>query len=299
MIKQENYSRRENILIHGTQPEDKEDCLETVYRIFAKMNLDRLKLSRCHRLQHGKRPIIARFAYYSDKTTVMKNRHLLKGSGIFISDDVAHQTAVDREAIVPVYKYMKHVNIKATLVNDKLKFDGKLYGLDTVSELPIDLDSVGVTVENTKVAFAGEFTSLSNLHPCGLYIGEQHYNSTEQFYQQQKCLSLDQPSVAREVMRAATPREAMIAGKAARTTDDWIAENGTDIMRTALNAKFQQVPQFKKALLEHKGKEFIEYSRHSGWGIGHPFSYRSIPKVTDWKGKNYMGQLLTELANTS
>ncbi len=299
VLRQENYSRRENVIIHGMPVNEEEDCYDLMKGIFARINVGPLVLSRCHRLHYGKRPIIARFLNYQDKVTVMKNRRLLKGSNIFINDDVAPETSAQQDELLPVMKYLRQKKVKANMVNGKVKYNGKLYGKTDIVSMPITLSEVGVNLTNKAVAFAGQFSPLSNLYPCTITIKDTQYSSSEQFYQQQKCLCLNQPDTAQLAMLATTPREAMSIGKAIKPSSEWVHDTGMDIMNTVIKAKLQQVDQFRNTINLNKGKQFIEFTRHNLWGIGHPFSYTDIPESKHWKGENLMGNLLTELANST
>ena len=62
------------------------------------------------------------------------------------------------------------------------------------------------------VAFAGGFSPLSNLHPHPIEIDDKQYQSSEHYFQCQKCLSSGNMEAAGAVMLAAHPEDAMAAG---------------------------------------------------------------------------------------
>ena len=148
------------------------------------------------------------------------------------------------------------------------------------------------------MAFAGDYTPLSNLYPCRLLIDDNSFNSSEQYFQHQKCLLHDDPETAGKVMAATTPRDAMRVGNTVKSSKDWILRAGVDIMRKALSVKMDQVPDFANFLHTNKGKTFIECSRNPLWGCGLPFTY-DIDSIQNFKGKNLMGELLSQLVNTN
>ena len=69
-------------------------------------------------------------------------------------------------------------------------------------------------------------------------------------------------------MGSDSPREAMLIGKKVKVTPEWTETEGLQIMNVALQSKLDQVPTFKTLLMNNKGKSFLEYTRHSLWGIG-------------------------------
>ena len=177
VVRQEMYSRRENILIHGIVEKEGEDCFKLVEGVFKRLQLESLNLSRCHRLKNGKRPIIARFANFQDKLRVMKSRKLLRGSNIYINDDVTPEIARKQDDLFPVVSYLKSKDnkSKATVVNGSIKVHGKLYKREPLSDLDINLSEVGLNCSNTHVAFAGGYCPLSNLYSCEITIHGSHY----------------------------------------------------------------------------------------------------------------------------
>ena len=298
---QENYSRRENIIIHGVTTTKDENCFKAVSDIFIQMGVGPRPLQRCHRLRYGTKPLIARFVNFQDKLEVMKNRKLLKGTNIYINDDISPDVAEKQAELMPILRYVKHIDKKArvNLVQDTIKYKNQTYDKTSLSDMPLALSKVGTNVTDTHVMFAGEYSTCSNLHPCNLTIDGKRYNSSEQFFQNQKCLDLNNQEVADKVMLARSPREAMNIGKSIKTTDKWCETTGVAIMEKALTAKYEQVPTFTKCLQEHKGKQFVEGTRNPIWGIGHPFSYQEVPAAKDWLGKNLLGNILTKLSANS
>ena len=85
IIRQEAYSRRENVLIDGIMESHNENCTERVQQLFRDMGVGVCDLQRCHRIgtrsahQNRPRTIIARFVKFADKMKVMKSGNKLSG----------------------------------------------------------------------------------------------------------------------------------------------------------------------------------------------------------------------------
>lgn len=94
---QEDYNRRNNLRISGVKELDDGETWEQTAVIVkslleSKLQLPDLTIERAHRigqrLNNGQRTIIARFARYSDREAVMRNSRKLKGTRIFINEDL-------------------------------------------------------------------------------------------------------------------------------------------------------------------------------------------------------------------
>ena len=93
IVRQEAYSRRENVIIDGIRESHNENCAEKVQQLFRDMGVGECELQRCHRIgirsAHQTRPwtIITRFVKFGDKMKVMKNGNKLSGKNIYVNDD--------------------------------------------------------------------------------------------------------------------------------------------------------------------------------------------------------------------
>lgn len=108
----EDYSRRNNIHITGLEekPEETwEQTAEQVGKLLAdKMQLPNLTLERAHRVGQRKnqrpRPVVARFLRYGDRELVMRNGTKLKGTEIYINDDLCQASQEKKRAQLPLLK---------------------------------------------------------------------------------------------------------------------------------------------------------------------------------------------------
>ena len=302
---QNEYSRRENLIIKGFPESKDENCLEKVNDIFRKLDVGPFQLHRFHRL--GKftklapkpRPMIVRFVCYQDKLSVLKKRTQLKGTNIFLQDDIDPEVEACQAKLRPVMNYIRKIRPEAKIgiFKDKLKYEDTMYTVDTIQKIPVDLSSIGTFHTNTHVYFSGQFSPLSNLYQCQLPIDGETYSSVEQYFQTMKCMEQGKESIAKRILAATSSTEAMILGKEVKCEEGWAKTTGVGIMEKAITAKLEHVREFANILKLHKEKLFVESSRHLIWGIGLPFSDPKKENCDNWKGKNLMGQLLTTLAS--
>ncbi len=100
---QQRAFRRNNFIIVGVE-EDNDDDRETVSTLFKeKLALQDISLSRVRRIGHAsqQRPriLLVSAKSYEDKEKVMKSKHHLKGTRIFINDDLTPQQRTERREL--------------------------------------------------------------------------------------------------------------------------------------------------------------------------------------------------------
>ena len=302
LIEQEAYSRRENIVIDGLKEEEHEDCEAEVQALLShKLGVDSCSFERCHRQGKrtvGARPrrIIARLTHFKDKLRIMKNVNRLEGCSIFINNDYPVEIERERAAMRPYLRLAKKKDDKAKLVQNKLLFKGKSYTIDTVTEMDIDKEYLGMKVSDKHVFFAGQHSVLSNWFPCVIHYGDAVFKSAEHLYQHQKCIDLKRKDLAKKVLAATSPYEAMRIGKEVAEDKEWVASTGSSIMKEVVAAKMEQCLEIRETLKKYPDKLFVEATRNNTWGSGVPLTAKDVDNQEAWKGNNLLGKILTTLA---
>ena len=301
MLRQEEYSRRENLVFEGLRESGTkdEDCFGMIHSVLESVGLAKFQLQRCHRLGKydgkKKRPIIARFVLFQDKISVLKKREELRGKSIIIHDDLPPEISARRARLRPVLRYLKDQGEEAFLVRDKLNYKGVLYTTDTMHTIPYDLTAMCTKITDTHVYFAGEFSPLSNLYPCKISDGNTTYIGVEQFYQKEKYLKHQDDIGAAKIMACVSNRDAMTSSKDLKVTDTWKNKDSLTTMAGILKMKFEQVPEFARIVHNNRDKVFVEATTNPTWGIGLSFFSPQVEDDAAWKGKNQMGKALNDL----
>lgn len=110
---QEDYSRRNNLRISGIQElsggETWEQTSVTVSKLFEEtLQLPSIKLERAHRVgtitPSRPRTIVARLANFGDREAVFRNARKLKGTGIYINDDLCPASQQVKRDQLPLLK---------------------------------------------------------------------------------------------------------------------------------------------------------------------------------------------------
>ena len=110
---QEDYSRRNNIRISGMDEMGdgetwEQTAAEVTSLIEEKMQIPGILLERAHRVGQRRdakpRPIVARFTRHCDRENVMRNARKLKGTNIFMNDDLCAASQAVKNAQMPQFK---------------------------------------------------------------------------------------------------------------------------------------------------------------------------------------------------
>lgn len=110
---QEDYNRRNNLQITGLDElpggETWEQTAKQVSKLLEdKLQLPNIQIERAHRtgpqssLRH--RPVIARFQHYCDREAVLRNAAKLRGTRVFINEDLCPASQEKRKAQLPLLK---------------------------------------------------------------------------------------------------------------------------------------------------------------------------------------------------
>ena len=299
ITQQENYSRRDNLIFDNVKLEKAENCLGKIIDILDKqMNIDNaadIKIDSCHQLP-GKdpKPIICSFNWYQDRQRVWNSRQKLKNSSIGVREDFCPDTMKARGILYPIMKLARSQNCYAALNVDKLIINDRTYTINTLDQLPANLDtaSLGTKKYGTVTAFFTRNSPLSNFYPCDISVFGQSYHSLEQCFQHQKALHMQKPREAMRIMHAKLPSECKWIGDNIKVTDDnWVAAS-KDIMYKASKAKFNQNLRVRNFLTSTGDSVLAEASRDVFWGTGLKLDDPTNGERDKWQGNNWLGTTL-------
>ena len=129
-------SKRSNLIFYGLPrspnetPADCEDLLRGVFR--EKLDLtEEVPLDRVHRLStKPDAPIIACFTFFKQKSKVLKLKGKLKGSNIFIGEDLSKGVRDLRRRLNPHLKAAKQSGKRASMLFNYLLIEGQKFTVD-------------------------------------------------------------------------------------------------------------------------------------------------------------------------
>lgn len=147
---QEDYSRRNNIRISGVQELNSEQTWEQTAAVVTsllqdKLQLPDLELERAHRVgQHrdGRpRPIVARFSRFCDREAVMRSARKLRGTNVYLNDDLCAASQAIKNAQLPQLKQARALGKIAYFRHTKLivkeRHDSDMTAQNQVHQTPV------------------------------------------------------------------------------------------------------------------------------------------------------------------
>lgn len=147
--------------------------------------------------------------------------------------------------------------------------------------------------------FYGKDSPFSNFHPAKFVLDGVQYNCSEQYMMYQKAMLFQDEEVAHKILSSADPLTMKIQGRKVRGFDDdvWTTQC-VEIVTRGVTAKFKQNPHLEKALIGTFPRILAEATPRSPlWGIGLDLSDPLINNRNTWRGKNWLGYLLTDVRN--
>jgi ribA/ribD-fused uncharacterized protein len=145
--------------------------------------------------------------------------------------------------------------------------------------------------------FFTEASPFSQWYPCLFEVSGQAFHCAEQYMMHGKALLFGDAEVAAEILSADHPRQHKALGRKVRNFDGakWERERMT-IVKDGNRAKFTQNAELLETLLATNGTTLVEASPYDKiWGIGLAATDPRANDPAQWKGKNLLGIVLTEL----
>jgi len=142
----------------------------------------------------------------------------------------------------------------------------------------------------------GEF---SQFYPAKIVVDNITYSTNEQYMMAGKAILFNDRDTLLKIMNTSNPREQKALGREVKNfdKDKWEAE-AKNIVYKGNYAKFTQHPTLQKMLLATAGTTLVEASpKDAIWGIA---LSEDDPRAQDratWQGRNWLGEVLTEVRN--
>lgn len=151
--------------------------------------------------------------------------------------------------------------------------------------------------QNEFFFFWREESPFSQWYPASFIHSSIEFKTAEHFMMYAKAHLFDDMEAAVAIITAPTPMEAKAIGRRVRNFNK---KAWDDLCRRYVfigsREKFLQNPVLLKTLLETDGKELVEASPYDRiWGIGLKASDPRALNKAQWRGTNWLGEVLTRL----
>ncbi|MGV8120593.1 MAG: NADAR family protein [Candidatus Xenobiia bacterium LiM19] len=137
---------------------------------------------------------------------------------------------------------------------------------------------------------------LSQWHRCMFTVDNVSYNCAEQYMMAKKAELFGDLKSLERIMSSNSPREQKALGRKVKNFEPkiWNSQAKNHVLK-ANTAKFSQNPDLKRFLLDTKGLIVEASPLDTIWGIGLD---EDDPRALDraqWKGTNWLGEVLTKV----
>ncbi len=151
--------------------------------------------------------------------------------------------------------------------------------------------------EQSVLCFKGPHFVFSNMYRCQMMHSGLDFTSSESAYQWQKAVDLGRPDTAQRIRDAADGFRAKALSKDLDSdlAFEWRQEHGVRVMEAILEAKLEQVPEFRSQLMETGSAVLAECTHDLFWAAGLTANQAKHCKPAYFPGQNMLGKILMNL----
>ncbi len=138
---------------------------------------------------------------------------------------------------------------------------------------------------------------FSNWYKASFEWNGHQYNCTEQHMMHQKAILFEDYDIAEQILQTPNPGKQKALGRQVRNFRSEVWDSSCkQIVYQGNRAKFLQNEHLLKHLLGTKGTTLVEASPVDNiWGIGLAENDPKAQIRAKWRGKNWLGEVLTQL----
>lgn len=138
---------------------------------------------------------------------------------------------------------------------------------------------------------------FSQWEPSEFEVNDVTYNCAEQYMMAEKARMFGDEDTLDRIMEEDSPREQKKLGRSVKgfNAERWNAR-ARDIVYEGNYAKFTQNPDLLDKLMATRGTTLVEASPYDCiWGIGMSETDDGVTDRNNWRGTNWLGEVLTGL----
>ena len=319
LTKIENLSLENSLIIRGLAEDIKETeqiLVEKLHGVLSGimqgdtdetklMNAKQITIKSIRRLgrpnRQRTRPVSAELYHKHDVDYILENRFDLE-KGIYVDKEYPIEVERKWKALLPILRAAKRSSEfkkQSKLEDDKIILKGRRYDVNTLNQLPDELNVFKVTTrENVStIGYFCEINPLSNFYPAPFTHEGVRYISSEQFIQASKAKYFNDVDTYNQIMGCSTSLECKRASRQIRNVDINMWELvASSICLPGIRAKFFQNPPAMDTLISKTGsKTIVECAADRLWGTGIPLNDPTCLDPQKWITQGIMGQILEDI----
>ena len=224
-------------------------------------------------------------------------RRDLRGSKFFLEEDFPPEVQSTRRKLLPVMAEARRRNHRCELVVDKLKLNGRTYGLENLNSLPKELRD-GSRWTSSQVSFFGELCPASNFHPAKFTHDGKEYENSEKALFYLQAVKFDDVENAAKILKEVDPRVIKGLSKSTKNVvrDEW-NDSIKRLVTPVLVDKFQQNEHLLEWLRSTGNRRLVEAAGpyDKVWGNGISLQDYKVNNPSTWTGTNFQGEMIQEV----
>ena len=181
---------------------------------------------------------------------------------------------------------------------DKLVIQGTKYSVNTLSNLPQDLNGYFATSKfgEGSIAFFGQLNPFSNFHPAPFTLNGKLYPTSEHYIQEACALYFNDKTSAQRILNAKTPLDAKKIGSeiVGFNQDRWV-KVAKNLVKPGISEKFHTHQNLGKVLLATENMTIAKATFDKFWGTGIAIHEPHSANKEKWHGVGILGEILMEI----
>ena len=297
----EVYSRKLNLVFEGIPHVEGENCHHIIESLVRREMNVRISdfIDVAHRQYVPKRgdqpekpiPIIVRCKTLADKNRILDNSRQLANTGKSVHNHLPISVIERRSYLYSQCQAAKSVDAQATIVRNKLRFQGKLHSVDELQNLNIGVvDST--TETDSQIRFYGKNSCFSNFYRSPFVMRGIRFSCVEQAFQYGRACMANDYYTANQILSEPNPVVMKRLGKRFKAQSDDVLDKERAIMAEAVELKFRADDSLNAKLLATHPKRILEcnpYDKYYSTGLQ---SNNDQLDQLNFPGKNHLGLIL-------
>ena len=245
---------------------------------------------RLGKYKQGKRhPISICFERKSHADTLYNNKKNLP-EGIYVDREFTPEVEEKRKILRPILRLARTKDKykgKCKLDEDKLVIQGMKFSVNTLGNLPQDLNGYYVTSKfgEGTIAFFGQLNPFLNFHPAPFTKNGKNYPTSEHYIQEACALHFNDKTSAHRVLNTETPLQAKkIRNEIVGYNQDRWMEVAKRLVKPGITEKFHTHPNLAKVLLATENMTIAKATFDKFWGTGIPIHEQNSVDEEKWHG---------------
>ncbi len=240
--------------------------------------------------------------WFKDREVIWSKTIELKNTNIWPKEYFLAEINGRHSVLLPIFHEARKLNKIVFLRVDRIVLEGKMYTVDTLSQLPNDIQPAKLATheENGVTAFFISESPLSMFHATRIKDIDSGaiYHCGEQWLHIEKALSFNDKCLAQDIMMGemAVECKALVRHVKSYNYDQWYKSgHAWSVMKKINIVKIKQHPELL-VFLKKTAQLLVEANQDDKhWGVVTGINYPKMYNEEQWQGSNDLDKILVEV----